>query len=77
MRKAILHEGEQLNSGQRAFCDTGEVRIVAEESWRFSAGSDRRRGKVNWTFPLGLVLMTGLSVGFWVAVGIVISRALR
>jgi len=77
MPKAILHEGEQLHSGQRAFCDTGEVRIVAEESWRFSADSNRRRGKVNWNFLLGVVLTTGFSVGFWVAVGIGISRALR
>ena len=77
MPKASLREGEQLHSGQGAFCDTGEVGIVAEESWRFSAGSDRRTGKVNWNFLLGVVLTTGLSVGFWVAVGIVISRALR
>lgn len=34
----------------------------------------RNRGRFNWNLLLGVVLVLGISVGFWVGIGLMVAR---
>jgi hypothetical protein len=39
--------------------------------------SIRHSGKFNWNFAFGSLLAVGISAGFWVALGVSITKVLR
>ena len=40
-------------------------------------GDERPKGRINWTAAMGMVLAMGVSVGFWIGLGMLIVEVRR
>jgi hypothetical protein len=40
-------------------------------------GYERPKGRVNWTAAMGMLLAMGVSIGFWIGLGMLIAQVRR